>query len=115
MLANLFCPFTWWAKHDQQFPNIRHLVRQVMDIGGSQIETKFFFNMVGIIIGLKCCQLGIENLDKLILIIKNWLDDLRFGCTNAKPTSIEKYIGIENGMVSKNEELISDFNLFEKD
>jgi hypothetical protein len=54
-------------------------------------------------------------LDKLILIIKNWLDDLRFGCTNAKPTSIEKYIGIENGMVSKNEELISDFNLFEKD
>jgi hypothetical protein len=70
--------------------------------------------MVGIIIGLKRCWLGIENLDKLVLIMKNWVDDPRFGCTNAKPTSIEKYISIENGMVSKNEELISDFNLFEK-
>jgi hypothetical protein len=71
--------------------------------------------MASIITSLRCCQLGIENLDKLILIMKNWLDDPRFGCTNAKPTSIEKYIAIENGMVSKNEKLISNINLFEED
>jgi hypothetical protein len=47
------------------------------------------------------CQLGIENLDKLGLIMKNWLNNPRFGCRNAKPMSIGKYVGIENGMVSK--------------
>jgi hypothetical protein len=71
--------------------------------------------MASIITSLKCCQLGIENLDKLVLIMKNWLNDLRSGCTNAKPMSIGKYIGIENGMVSKNEKLISNIILFEEE
>jgi hypothetical protein len=70
--------------------------------------------MASIITSLKCCQLGIEKLDKLVLIMKNWLNDPRFGCTNAKPMSIGKYIGIENGMVSKNEKLIFNINLFEE-
>ncbi len=71
MLANPFSPFTWWAKHEQQFPNIKHLIRQVMDIVGSQIETERIYKMVGIIIVLKRCWLGIEILDKLVLIMKN--------------------------------------------
>jgi hypothetical protein len=70
--------------------------------------------MASIITSLKHCQFDIENLYKLILIMKNWLENPRFGCTNVKPKSIEEYIDIENGMVSKNEELISDFNLFEE-
>jgi hypothetical protein len=38
-----------------------------MGIVGSHIEIKRILNnMVGIIIGLKHCHLGIENLDKLI-------------------------------------------------
>lgn len=86
MLANPFSPFTWCAEHEQQFPNIKHLVQQVMGIVGSQFKIEFFLYMVSIITSLKCCWLGIENLDKLVLIKKNWLDDLRFGCTNAKPT-----------------------------
>jgi hypothetical protein len=70
--------------------------------------------MASFITSLRHCWLGIENLDKLILIMKNWLDNPRFGCTNVKLKSIEKYINTENGMVSENEELIFYFNLFEE-
>jgi hypothetical protein len=70
--------------------------------------------MVNIITSLKHYQLGIENLDKLVLIMKNWPNNPKFGCTNVEPKSIEEYIDIENGMVLENEEFISDFNLFEE-
>jgi hypothetical protein len=39
-------------------------------------KLKTIFNMVGIIIGLKHCQLGIENLEKLVLIMKKMILDL---------------------------------------
>ncbi len=47
-------------------------------------------------------------------MMKNWLDNPRFGCTNVEPKSIEEYIDIENGMVLENEQFISNFNLFEE-
>jgi hypothetical protein len=46
--------------------------------------------------------------------MKNWLDDPRFSCTNG-PKSFEKFFNFEDGMVSKNENLIVNFNLFEKE
>jgi hypothetical protein len=53
-----------------------------MGIVGSQIEIKRIFNMVGVITSLKRCQLGIENLDKLVPIMKNWPNDPKFECTS---------------------------------
>ncbi len=70
--------------------------------------------MANIITSLKHYWLGIENLVKLILIMKNQLDNPRFGCKNVEPKSIEEYIDIENDMVLENEKLIDDFNLFEE-
>ncbi len=58
--------------------------------------------MVGVIIGIRCCQLGINNLHKLVLIMKNWHDDPKFGCNNPQPKSIEKYIDIQSDMVLEN-------------
>jgi hypothetical protein len=46
--------------------------------------------------------------------MKNWPDNLGFGCTN-KPKSIKEYLEIKNGMVLENEDLIVDFNLVEED
>lgn len=68
--------------------------------------------MTRVITSLKCCWLGIKNLNKLVLVMKNWPDDLGFGCTT-KPKSIKEYLEIKNGMVLENEDLIVDFNLFE--
>ncbi len=74
-----------------------------MGIVDSQMKTKRIFNMAGVITGLRHYQLGIENLNKLVFTMKNWLDDPRFRCTTSLLKSIEKYRKIENGMVSKNE------------
>jgi hypothetical protein len=85
-----------------------------MGIVGSQIETKRIFSTSRVITCLKCCQFGIKNMDKLILLMKNWLDDLSFKCTSG-PKSFEKNLNYENNMISENEKLIVDFNLFEED
>ncbi len=53
-------------------------------------------------------------MDKLVLITKNWLDDPKFEFTSGN-RSIEKYFDIANGMVSNDEDLIIDFNSFQKD
>jgi hypothetical protein len=70
--------------------------------------------MTGVITNLRHCWLGIENLNKLVLIMKIWLYDLRFECTNG-PKSFEKILNCEDGMVSKTKDLIVNFNLFEKE
>jgi len=109
-----FNPFTRWAKHEQWFPNLTYVSRQVMGIVGSQIEIERIFSMVRVITSLKRCWLGIENLDKLVLIMKNWLHDPIFRCTSG-PKSFEKFLNSKDIVVVKKEDLIIDFNLFEKD
>jgi hypothetical protein len=46
--------------------------------------------------------------------MKNWLNDPRFGCTIGLPNSIKEYFKIEDDMISKNEDFIVNFNLFEE-
>ncbi len=72
-------PFIW-AKHVVQFPHVSFLVHQVLGIVGSQMEIKQIFNVVGVITNLRWSRHDIENLDWLILIIDNWLSDVRVGC-----------------------------------
>ncbi len=78
------------------------------------VEIEQIFNMVGVITSLRHCWLEIENLDKLVFIMKNWLNDPRFGCTIGLPNSIEEYLKIEDDMILKNENFIVNFNLFEE-
>jgi hypothetical protein len=73
-----------------------------MGIVGSQIKTKRIFSMVRVITSLKCCWHGIVNLDKLILIMKNWPNDLKFGCTNGSK-SFEEFFNFEDDVVFENE------------
>ncbi len=71
--------------------------------------------MMGVIISLKRYWLGIENLDiKLVLRMKNQLDDPKFGFTN-EPKSIDEYFEVEDGMILENEHFIANFNLFEEE
>lgn len=43
-----------------------------MSISSSQIETKWIFLVVGVFTSLLQCRPGVENLNKLIMIYKNW-------------------------------------------
>ncbi len=56
-----FSPFTWWAEHEQQFPNLVYFTQQVMGIISPQIEIERIFNIARVTTSLKRCQLGIEN------------------------------------------------------
>ncbi len=70
--------------------------------------------MVGrVIIGLRNCCICIERLDKLVAIMKNPQEDLRFGCPNVLKF-IKKYLDIADNMFLQNEKFIANFNFFGK-
>ncbi len=60
--------------------------------------------MVGVITSLQRCWPRIINLDKLILFMKNWPNDLKFGCTNGLKL-FEELFNFEDGVVFENENL----------
>jgi hypothetical protein len=50
-----------------------------LGIPGSQIETERIFSVVGILSNLRRSKIGIDNLDILVMIYKNWPHDCRMG------------------------------------
>ena len=73
-------PLTWWKLNASRFPSVSFLARQILAIPGSQIETERIFSIVGVLTSLRHCRLGLNNLDSLIMINKNWPDDSRHEC-----------------------------------
>jgi len=45
----------WWRINEGRFPNIGFLVKQILGISSSQIETECVFSLVGLLIAFKCC------------------------------------------------------------
>jgi hypothetical protein len=87
-----------------------------MGIIGSHTKTEKIFNMAMVIISFKKCQLGIDNLDNWVLIMKNWPNqDPTSRYSNASQfKSITEYLEIENCLVEKNEKMITNSNSFEE-
>ncbi len=53
------------------------MAQQILSILGSQIDIEHIFFVVGVLISLQQCHLGVENLENLVMIYKNWLVDVR--------------------------------------
>lgn len=47
---------------------------------GSQIKIEWIFNIVKVLTSLWRCKLAVENLNKLVLILKNYPNDIRSSC-----------------------------------
>jgi hypothetical protein len=45
-------PLTWWRMHEGQFPNVGFLAKQILGMLSSQIETKWVFNLGGVLTAL---------------------------------------------------------------
>ncbi len=73
-------PLTRWNSHEIWFPNISFVAWQFFWIPKSQIEIEQIFNIVGMLTSLWHCKLGVENLNKLVMIMKNWSTDARANC-----------------------------------
>ncbi len=83
---------------------------------GSQIKIKWIFIVVGIITNLKKSKLGIENLNSLIFIIKNWPNDAYVGCDGPwKPKVMVKFLKMDSVRIEKYNKMIKEQNLFEED
>ncbi len=64
---------------------------------------------------LQQSQLGIDNLDRLILVVKNQLNDIRFGCAKAKEKTLEHLKTFEDTLIKEHKKLIEEQGLFKKD
>jgi len=104
---NIKCLFQWWGKHETMFLIIGFLVRQILGIVRSQIETKLIFSLVGIFTNLRRCCLQLKNLENLIFVSKNWLSDPRNGYK--PPSNLIELIQIDLGFEEELEEFEGSF------
>jgi hypothetical protein len=59
-----------------------------------QIETEWVFSLVGVLTTLRHCRLQIDKMNRIITIVKNWLDDPR---ANYKPNlNFKQYLKTKN-------------------
>jgi hypothetical protein len=80
---------------------VAFLAKHILGIPMSQIVIEIIFNLVGILIALQRCYLQVENFDRIITIVKTWLDD---PCVNCMPNKTMKdYL---KSLVDDNYELI---------
>jgi hypothetical protein len=70
-------PFAWWQTHKSYFLKVVFLAKQIFGILGHQSKMKRNFNVVGVLTTLTLwhCCLQIQNLDEIIIVVKNWLDN----------------------------------------
>jgi hypothetical protein len=72
-LEDCALPLTWWKLHETRFLNVSFVARQILEVFGSHIEIEHIFNITRVLTSLRCCRLGIDNLDKFVMIMKKWL------------------------------------------
>jgi hypothetical protein len=80
------------------------LAKQNFKILSSQIEIKHVFNLANVLITLKCCRLQMENMDRIITVVKNWHDDPHHNCK--LNTNLKEYLKEENYLANENYDLL---------
>ncbi len=70
--------------------------------------------MAAVSTSLRRCWLGFENLDKIMLIMKIWLRGPKIKLHYSEGfKTIEEYLNAEDNLLEENEELITNFDLFD--
>ena len=106
-------PLLWWRKHEKEFRNVAFLARQILGIVGSQVEIERIFSITGVILSQQRRRLGMEHLEKVVFISKNWPDEHN-NVGKLEDESIEHFLEIEDIIVDDNIHLIEEADLFEK-
>ena len=108
-------PLAWWKLNASRFPSVSFLARQILAIPGSQIETERIFSIAGVLTSLRRCRLGLNNLDSLIMINKNWPDDSRHECeVTPVVKDVKEYFAKEMEQVDDFEAEIEEAGYFEE-
>jgi hypothetical protein len=105
----------WWSINESKFPNVDFLAWRILGILNSQIKIKWNFLVVGVIISLWCCRVGLEKLDKLIIIYKNWLVDAQVDYKFIDGYKLmEFFFVVEKTLLEENEDLLEKTYYFEE-
>ena len=104
-------PLAWWRVHENHFPNVGHLAKQILGIPGSQIETERVFSIAGVLTALRRCRLQVENLDRLVMVVKNWPNDPRLDCKAT--ASMKEFMAVETSLTEENYDFIEVAGYFE--
>jgi hypothetical protein len=95
-----------------QFLNVSFLAHQVLGIVEYQIETERIFIIGNVITSLCGSKLGNENLQHLVMIIKNWPNDVCLSCLGGEE-SISTFMSHKENLLEENEILIEKEGFFE--
>jgi hypothetical protein len=98
--------------HETQFPNVNFLAKQILQILESQIETKHVFNLASGLTTLRRCRLQVDNLDRIITMVKNWPNDPCLNCLQHK--DLTNFLKVEFVLAKNNYDLIEESNSFEQ-
>jgi hypothetical protein len=63
-------PLSFWQHHENQFPNVGFLTKQILEILGSQIKIDHVFSLTNVLTTLRHCHLQVENLYQIIMVVK---------------------------------------------
>ncbi len=106
-------PLLWWATHETPFLNVSFVAHQVLGIVEYQIETERIFIIASVITSLCRSKLGNENLQHLVMITKNWPNDVRLSCLGGEE-SISTFMSHKENLLEENEILLEKEGFFEK-
>jgi hypothetical protein len=102
----------WWRVNEALIPCVGFLARQYLGIPCYQIETKRIFSVAGILTNLRRSMLGLENLNNLIMIYKNWPSDSRTDCKLYE--HLANFYSREAAILEENEDEFAHEGLFEE-
>jgi hypothetical protein len=91
-------PLAWWRAHEVHYSYVGFVVQQILGIVGFQIDVKRVFNIASICTNVQRFRLGIDNLEMLVNICKNWPND---ACVGGFP-SMEKFMEMEEILMDLN-------------
>ncbi len=78
------------------------------------IEFDKIFIVISVIINLQRFHVGINNLDHLILVIKNWCNDAHFVCEGVKENSQDHFFTRDNTLIKEHMKFIEEQGLFKE-
>ncbi len=98
--------------HENQFPNVSFLVKQILKIPKPHIEIECVFSLTGVLTILRCCKLQVDNLDQIIAMLKNQPHNPHLNCS--RYNDLTYYLKVESSLAEDNYDLIQESNYFEQ-
>ncbi len=94
--------------------NYFFVARQILGILGSQIKTERIFSTTGVLTNLRCCRLGVDNFNKLVMVLKNWSGDAKADYP-WEGDSIDDFFKEKMNIIEKNDMMLDAIGYFNID